>query len=281
MDLNLISGIIGAIIGALATGVFEIYRDQKKDERQKRDDQIRATNTLRGRKSTMLQSHASYYSAFIQAENLSSSAQIESIRYVDYDHILPLRSSGKPNELEEAQQYINHTIASEDRKSLTLKEGLRQKQRYEELQQEIAKHDEQFWTTIGQIKILFPNDKVAELVEIIKSADENLGKLEKEIIESIKPTKSEIDTKPSSIKLNAEREIWYTKIDRTLDVWVNVKDTALRSSVDFFDSKIEDLLNYSENILKNPQYCRDCNLFCSTKICPLKPPSQEEAKKMG
>jgi hypothetical protein len=38
-------------------------------------------------------------------------------------------------------------------------------------------------------------------------------------------------------------------------------------------------LNFLENILNNPQYCRNCKFFCSDKTCPLKPPSIEQEAK--
>ena len=259
------SGIIGLIGGAILGGGFTLYRDYLNNKKHKRDNQIRAVSNLRGRKLTMLQSKASYYSAFFQSLNLSASAKTISTRYIDYDSIYALRKSNMPKEMEIAQQYVNEKIDSSLRKSLELKEGLRQKQRYEELQQETAKNEERFWVTIGSIKILFPNERVEELIKIIKNADEEFGKLEKEDIEAIGPIRNEINTNPGLIESNLDREKWVKRIMNSLDDWASSKDPALRSKIDNLDSKIDDLLNYLENLLKNPQYCRDCRLFCSSK----------------
>ena len=87
MDQGL--GYIGAaILGALATNAFQIYRDNEKDKRQKRDDKIRFTNELRGIKHIMLQSKASYYSAFYASESIHSAAHILATRIINYDDIL-------------------------------------------------------------------------------------------------------------------------------------------------------------------------------------------------
>jgi hypothetical protein len=263
--------IAGAIFGAIIAGGITLYRDSQNDKKQKRDAQIRAISNLRGRKHTMLQSKASYYSAFFESLNLSASAKIISTRYIDYDSIRSLRESKIPGEMEKAQQYVNEKIDSSLRKSLEMKEGLRQKQRYEELQQEMAKNDERFWVTIGHIKTLFPNKRVEELIKTIKNADEELGKLEKEYTEGIEPIRNEINTNPGLIESNLDRKNWVKRILESLDDWVNSQYPTLRSKVDNFDSKIDNLLNYLENELKNPQYCRNCRLFCSDKICPLSP----------
>ena len=109
MDQGL--GYIGAaILGALATNAFQIYRDNEKDKRQKRDDKIRFTNELRGIKHIMLQSKASYYSAFFASESLHSAAHIFAIRIINYDDILSQRRDNESPEMEDAQQYVNRTI---------------------------------------------------------------------------------------------------------------------------------------------------------------------------
>jgi hypothetical protein len=275
-DLGLVAG---AILGAIITGGITLYRDSQNEKNLKRDNRIRAITRLRGLKHTMLQSKASYYSAFFGSETLSKSAKIVVTRYVDYDNILHLRRSGSPIEIEEAQQYVNKTIDSALRKSLELNESLREKKRSEELQRETARNDERFWETIGQIKILFPNDKVAELIHIIKDADEELGKFEKEVIESAGPIREKIKTNPGRIVTNAEREEWVTGILADLDKWAKEKDTMLRTRVNNFDSVIEDLLNYLENEFFYSRCCRECKLFCSSWTCPLKRTSSEEAKK--
>lgn len=272
MDQSL--GYIGAaILGALIANAFQIYRDIKKDEKQKRNDKIRAISGLRGIKHTMLQSKASYYSAFFASENLHSAAHILAIRYIDYDSIHLRRSVAESPEMEEAQQYVNKIIDKELRKSLELKEYLREKQRSEELQQEIARNDERFWRIIGRIIILYPNDKVEYLIKDIKKADHELGMFEKEIIESLDPIRNEIDSKPGSIKSNVERANWTNDIAIKLSEWAHTKHTTLKSRIELFDSKIDDLLDYLETEFDN--CCRDCKFFCSSHECPLNPSTQE------
>lgn len=250
--------IAGAILGAIIAGGITLYRDAQNNERQRRNDQIQAISNLRGRKHTMLQSKASYYSAFSESLNLSTHAKIVATRYIDFDHIRSQRELKGTPDMEEAQQYVNEKIDSSLRKSLELKEGLRQKQRYEELQREIAKNDERFSVTIGLIKTLFPDENVKELIKVINEADEELGRLEKEYSEGLEPIRNEIKTSPGFIKSNLEREDWVDTMRTNLDNWITSKEPALRSKINNFDSKIDDLINYLENELVKPEYCRDC-----------------------
>jgi len=263
--------IAAAIAGALIGSGFQIYRDNKNIEKQNRDDKIQATSGLQGIKHTMLQSKASYYATFFASESLHSAAHMFAVRGIDYDGIRAKRMISGSREMENAQQYVNNKVDKDLRNSLELKEYLRLKQRSEELQLEIAKNDERFWRTIGKIRILFPNDNVEYFIENIKIADQELGELEKEIIESIYQIKNEINIRPSRIVSNVERDTWTARISTKLDEWNSTQRTTLKSRIDTFESKIDDLLNYSENALINPEYCRDCRLFCSDKRCPLSP----------
>ena len=264
---------VTALIGVIITAVVALYLDHKKNEKQKRDDKIQAITMLRGRKHTMLQSNASYYSAFIQSENLVCSSKVLAIRYIDYDRIRELRDSDVPTEREEAQQYVNREIDLASEKSLFLKEGFRQKERLEKLQQEIAKNEEKFLITIGRIRILFP--RAIELIKVIEDAEEDLGKLEMEIITSIGTFNRDVEIIPGSgIESNDDRDDWCDEIFKELNSWVTERSTTLRSKLVILESKIDDLLNYLENELNTP-YCKDCKLFCSDNTCPLRPPSQE------
>jgi hypothetical protein len=60
------------------------------------------------------------------------------------------------------------------------------------------------------------------------------------------------------------------------------KETTIKNANDkitFFESEIDNLLDHIENILNNPEYCRDCILFCSSKTCPLEPQLQDNASR--
>jgi len=275
MDQGL--GYIGAaILGALATNAFQIYRDNENDKKQKRDDKIRFTNELRGIKHTMLQSKASYYSAFSASESLHSAAHILAIRIINYDAILSKRRYEGSPAMENAQQHINKIIDEYLEKSPELKEYLRLKQRSEDLQLEIAKSDERFWKVIGRISILFPNDDVKKYINDIKKADYELGKFEEEVIDSIGPIRNEIQIRPGSISDNYMRDSWTTDIKSKLDEWSSTQRTILKSRVDKFDFKIENLLNYLESC--QDTCCRDCKFFCSNKECPIRPEHKETAQ---
>lgn len=260
-----------ALFGAVAAGLFTIYRDGLNNKTELKNNQIRAVNNLRGRKHTMLQSKASYYSALSEHMNQSTYAKIIVTRYIDYDKIRSQRISEGTQDMEKAQQYVNEKVDSSLRKSLELKESLRQKIRYEKLQGETAKNDERFWETIGLIKTLFPNNKVDELISAIKDADKELGKLEEEYQEELEPIREKIRTHPGLIKSNPERDEWVSDMMKNLDNVKNIMYPNLRSKIDNFDSKIDYLLNYLEYVLIDRGYFKGCRLFCSDKICPLSP----------
>lgn len=276
MDQGL--GYIGdAIFGAIAANVFQIYRDHVKDKKHKRDDRIRSINDLRGIKHIMLQSKASYYSAFIQSVTLQSGAHIFAIRNINYDEIIGQRIYNASPEMEDAQQYINRTIDGYLDNSTELKEHLRQKQRYEDLQLEMARNDERFWKTIGRISILFlNNNEVKNYINDIKNADHKLGKLEDEVIASMDPIRDEIQTTPGRISNNSERNQWTDRKKTELGEWSSVQITTLKSGIDAFDTKIDDLLNHLEHF--QDTYSRYCKFFCSDRSCPMRPKLDENAK---
>lgn len=275
MDQGL--GYIGAaILGALATNAFQIYRDNEKDKRHKRDNRIRSINELRGIRHTMLQSKASYYSAFFASESLHNAAHIFAIRIINYDDILSQRRDNESPEMEDAQQYVNRTIDEYLDNSAELKEYLRLKQRSEDLQSEIAKNDERFWKTIGRIRILFPNDEVIKYIDDIKNADRDLGKFEDEVIDSIDPIRNEIRTTSGTISSNRFRNSWTNRIKNELEEWSFSQKATLKSRINEFDSKIENLLNYLESF--QDTCCRDCKFFCSDKTCPMRSEHVETTK---
>jgi hypothetical protein len=260
--------IAAAILGALIANGVQIYRDIEKTKKQNKDNKIRTINGLRGVKHTMLQSKASYYSTFSASESILRAAHMLAVHSIDYNSIRAQRTISGSHVFENAQQYVNNIIDENLRNSLELKEYFRLKQRAEELQLEIAKNDERFWRIIGRIRILFPNDKVGDFIDNIKNLDQELGKFEEEIIESIDPIRTEISIKPGFITSNAERNAWTRDITIKLGEWNSSQRTTLKSRIDAFDSKIDSFLTYLEDEFNNP-HCRDCRLFCSNKMCPL------------
>jgi len=263
IDANLVAGILGgAFMGSIVTSLFTLYRDHKNDERKKKGAQILAIAWLQGVKHTVIQSYASYYSAFIASETLQIIAFIRAIRYVDYDNL--------PTDQEDAQQYVNQTNDDALNNSLDLKEFLREKQRSEELQIEIAKHEERFWRTIGKIRILFPNDRVDDLIGTIKDTEEELNNLELIFYKRANNLRRVIETKPGFLKSNIERNEWTRKMEKAANNWNMRQHHILKLKLHQFESKIDNLIDYLQDGLDND--CHNCTLFCSKYKCPLKPP---------
>ena len=184
-----------------------------------------------------------------------------------------------------ANQYVNDELESRSYNSDDRKEGLRSREKAENLQLKIGDIEERFWRIIGQIKTLFNDDKIENFVEKIQKAEEELEVFDKDNAKNFNDIDHEIDTEIRAICIDKDDKNKYAEnpnINRNLfvdekigDLKVKRKSASLEvdTKIEILESKIDDLLNYLENILKNPQYCKDCELFCSSKICPLKPPS--------
>ena len=278
MDQNLINptSVIGAaIFGALVAGGVAIYRDKIKDERQKRNDQIQAQGNLLGIKHTILQYYESYLVSMINAENSLLHSTHIATKGVDFS-VVEKCLNEKESLTEMANQYANRELDSKLEKSIDLKEGLRYRQRVNDLALQIADTDERFWRIIGQVKILFPDINVANLVKEIVEAEKDLDNSGKIINSSFNKMNRAERIELKLIVSNEKRDSWFHEKEQNLKLEVDSSLSVVRIKIDNLDFKIDNLLDYLENELNNPQCSRECKLFCSSEICPLKPQSQEE-----
>jgi hypothetical protein len=143
---------------------------------------------------------------------------------------------------------------------------------------EMAKNNQTLWETMGLIRFLFTPSieldvHLKEVEQILTSTQPRIAVIESEF-------KTVEGKDVDSLKNETYRD-FNALISEHIDKPMENLAKYLKQEVDAEAAKIRVLWTNSENILKNPQYCRDCKLFCSTKTCPLKPPSQEEIKKKG
>ena len=281
-------GIIGgAIFGALLTGVSGIIRDSENAKRKKRDDQIQAHSNLLGCKFSFMQYLHSYFLSNISARSSQPYAKITAVALIDF---IPAKERLERNEPEDAHQYINEKFASKYENSVDLEEALRYKERSEKLQLQIGDIKERFWISVGHIKTSFDDTKIQVFIEEILKAEKTLKASENNITNTFRKLEGEFQTGLNQICIDKDIKIKYASnpngnrdefVDEMAKELNNKRDITTKDAeekIKIFESKIDDLLNYLENILKNPHECRNCNLFCSSKICPLKPSSQEEAR---
>ncbi len=284
-------GIIGAaILGAILAGGIAVYRDQKKDERQSRNDQIQAHCNLLGCKHSFLQYLHTYFLTDIAARSSQPYAKLVAIMPIDFSEIKESLESGKK---EDAEKHVNKLFSSEYLQSIDLKESLRSKEQSENLQLQVGNIKERFWKYIGQIKITFKDNKIEDYIKEIERAEKALGTFDSDVSKKFKKIDDKINKGIGKIVIDKEdpnsyadnpnknRDDFFDEMMKELDEMKVSTTKDAKDRIAILESEIDNLLKHLENVLKNPQFCRDCKLFCSSKICPLKPLSREQAKKKG
>jgi hypothetical protein len=132
LSQSIILVIAAAVLGACVAGGVAIYRDIKNEENLKKQRRHLVYGQLKGRKSTLLQSYASYNSAIIRSEMLDCRSTLEAVLH---------RLEGmNPIEIENIRA-----------NSIEFTDGIRTKIRSEDLALQIAKSKERFWVAIGTI----------------------------------------------------------------------------------------------------------------------------------
>ncbi len=223
---------------------FKMVENERQEKENKRRE---AYSQLHGRKHTMSQSYASYYSSVINSRSLLYNADLIAFDNVDFEIVNKLRGDRRQDKLQNANQYITRMINSELDQSIEIKEGLRAKQRCEELQLEKSKYIERFWETIGQIKILFPSKKVLDLVNNIEKSENRFEGFGWEIVAYFDSHTSEIETYAGpKISSNVDRHKFVVDKRTEWSTWEYKKYKELEDRIKELESKIGDLLIYLE-----------------------------------
>ena len=271
-------GFFAILLGAIAAGLFQFYIERLRIKESEKNNRISAHSNLLGCKHVILQYYESYLVSIINAENSLLHSTHIATKGIDFSVVEKILSE-KEHLIEEANQYVNEALDSKREKSNDLKEGLRYRQRADELAIQIANTDERFWRIIGQVKTLFPDINVTNLVREIREAESDLDNSGKIINDSFNRIRRDEIIELKLITSIEQRDSWFHEKEQNLRLQVDSSLRDARSKIDNLDSKIDILLNYLENELNNPQCCRECKLFCSNKICPLKPSLKDEVNK--
>ena len=285
LENPLITVLIGAFAGAIAAGSIQFIIEERRFRRQEKNIKIQAHSNLLGCKHRLLQYFHSYFLLDIAARSSQIYAKISAVGLIDF---IPAREYLLISDKEAAEKYVNEKFNSKCKESPDLSESLRSREASEKLQLQLGDISERFWTILGQIKTSFNDIETDDFVKEIETAEELIGKLDKEITEIFAEIEEKVEEDLKSICLDKNNEYKYTdNPNKNRNEFVAEKLKNLeekrgstiqdaKSSIRILDTKIEDLLKHLEHIIKDQQYSRDCKLFCSDKICPLKQPADKK-----
>lgn len=247
--------ILAAFIGAIAAGGATLIRDIYNNGQLKRQRRHGAYGQLMGRKSTLLQSYASYNSAIIRSEMLDCRSILEALLH---------RLDGMDSI--EVENIRMHSIEFTD--------GMRAKNRAEDLQLQIAKSKERFWMTISQIEILFsPTIDLIDKISQIKESESILACFERDIIKRSRDFQESIFDDARS-----HQQFMTPLVKATNARWAQTRQNDLMASFDLFGeklredsedlgSKIDELLDYLKIEIMgdttNSRCYRICRFFCN------------------
>jgi len=290
MEQNLITIIValfGALIGAVATGSFGIYRDFKADERKKRNDQIQSHSNLLGCKFRFMQYLHSYFLADIAARSSQLYAKTAAMATIDF---MPGKEYIDQENFNEAHKYINNEFIKRYEKSPDTEESQRYKERAEMLQLQIGDIKERLWILIGYIKILFDDVYMQNYIDEIAGAEKGLKSFENDTANAFRKLDDKfIDDLNNIYRDRLESHRYADNPNKNRDESTDAMEEELRNicktaekgtveRIKILDSRITNLLDYLESILNDQQLYNNCNLFCSSNVCPLKPQSLENEK---
>lgn len=181
---------------------------------------------LIGHKYLMSQLYVLYFLSEIQSQN---SRRL--IEYINYK--IGLFKSNKLRELPKSNKELSRFFNA---KKKLLENNKRTSIRSEELLIELAKSNELFWKTIGQIKILFDDDII----------DVSIGKLE--------DFERNIEYFENNLKNKDINTINYQNLDENLDEleskWYEECELELKEHIDTYRNIIDELLFNLSKIIK-------------------------------
>ena len=123
---------------------------------------------------------------------------------------------------EAANQYASQEQASAFEKSIDLREGLRFRQRADDLALQIGNTDERFWRIIGQVKALFPHVNMTNLVKEIRVAEKDLDNSGKVINNAFNNMNRDTRKELKLVTSNEKRDAWYNEKEEDLKLYACV-----------------------------------------------------------
>lgn len=246
---------------------FKLHVAERQEKNNKR---LSAYSMLLGCKHTLFQSYATYYEIFILWQSQLYNERLVAFNNIDIDsaklkHIFEFFTKGNQNQkvLDEGNSYVRRLFSLELDKSLDIEEGLRTKERCEELQLELAKISERFFEIIGTIKILFPSKETQNLVDEVEHSYITLMAFEKKIYKDINNLNLDLKkainsiTSPgaNSIDANKMRLGWMENKEVELNDWLSITFDELEIIIEKdFNFNVKNLLEHLEAEIKKELY---------------------------
>jgi hypothetical protein len=227
---------LGGLIGAILTGLINIFRDHYEHRRKIINTQIKTYSQLIGRQRSRLQLYDAQFNAQIIGDYNDLLSIITAISRIDYDHISDVSE-------------LNTTFIQERINSNFYKEQKIERANSAKYMLLSAESSERFFATLGQIKVLFKDtNRMRDLIKEIENSLGRLSQLNAELYNEHSILATTIMS--SKISSNIVR-------DELADKWmldVNSKKThdfnrymALRINI---DSKIDELSKYLDYEMK-------------------------------
>jgi hypothetical protein len=228
-----------------ATIEHDKFKMVEEERREKNNKMQQTYSELMGRKYMILQYNASYFSEIIRSGFLINNSLIFATSNVDYPQIAEMAKT----DLKKAEREMGKIINDMNEASMEYKIAREADNRSRELQLKLGEGYERFWVTIGLVQILFPESELKTIVDPIIAFDKDkiFEKLETDIVERdlkfksyvMKKATDAVSGKPINFKEMQEDAF---KLNETMI-------SELKSRLDEFESRIDDLLKYLETVI--------------------------------
>jgi hypothetical protein len=198
-----IIAIFGVIIGALIAGWFSYGVEKYKSQELRKSNQVLAYSNLIGCKRTLSQYYATYIISIVNANHYLFHARLKAIQHIDFAPLAVLLDQGKR---EEVNQIIIKKSGTILEKSQDLKESIKTRERADNLAIQLGVTSEKFWGIIGQVRALYPDVHVADIISVIKKSEDDLEGLDNDIMGDFQKYRANMESVIKSINSNESRD---------------------------------------------------------------------------
>jgi hypothetical protein len=240
--------LVGAIISAIITGYFLIYREVIKENREDYKMRVMAYSRLMGIRKVISQSNLSFYENFIDLRYYNCYSRIIPIEQLDYDELQRIGKSRDANALIETNKKFNEIRE----KSVSFKQGVIKKdKKYDNMLIQLNKTNERFLKTIGTIRIVFSKmEKLEDLVEQLLIEDKALDDFALAVGKSYSNFEKRLQAETGKITSNEGRNRVVIEMKNEINKLNEEQMVDIKRKIDVFDYKIEELLNYLKGGIK-------------------------------
>jgi hypothetical protein len=227
---------LGGLIGAILTGLINIFRDHYDNIRKIQNSRIKTYSQLIGRQRSRLQMYDAQFNAQIIGDYNDSLSIITALSRIDFNHVSD-------------ESELNTIFIQERVNSNFYKESKVERANSAKYMLLSAENSERFFASLGQIRVLFKDtDRMKNLIKDIENSLSKLSQLNAELYHEHSTLATTIMN--SDIPSNMVR-------DELVSVWM--KNANSKKTLDFdryialrmnIDSKIDELAKYLYHKIK-------------------------------